>query len=384
MESCKHTQYFLVVILLQLSSTFQISVSSATKEKGNCTYNDWGKEVSCRQTGLVSIPTLSGPVKILDISDNKITQLTNQTFVMLPFLEHLDLSNNRLGEINDGTFGKYSRGTRRSLIKFLDLSENELSKIENNAFKMLSSLSELYLNDNLLTDMTKNVLGHLRSLEILWLSKNKLTHLPHDTFQGKGDLLSLFLDRNKFAILPDSIFRGCWSLEVINLSGNQLQHAPASLKDLPSLRYLYLSNNRLIDISPVTFHLWALETLTIEKNFLQCSCNLEQVQQWMFRKGVLHTNSDNICYQSDNTSVNLSTLSTFCQERSKIDDSDFRTFGGKVEYTIIVREDLIYYNSVLLTCLTLMSVIWFLSYLFSRKVTRHFRRRLKNGKVELM
>ncbi|KAJ3647261.1 hypothetical protein Zmor_024788 [Zophobas morio] len=123
----------------------------------------------------------------LDISFNEIVLLRSSTFNSLRFLKVLNMSFNRLEEIND-------------------------------LFVKLHELEELYLNNNRLTIVRYSDFNRLQKLRILNLAHNSLAF-----FDGQlilPSLQELYLNNNKLVNLRRYDFRNVPSLRVLSLAGN--------------------------------------------------------------------------------------------------------------------------------------------------------------------
>jgi len=69
-------------------------------------------------------------------------------------------------------------------IKFLDISQNEIEKTDEEAFKSLSSsLHKLNLADNELHEFPVSALRYLKQLQYLNLDNNKISRLEPSEFQ---------------------------------------------------------------------------------------------------------------------------------------------------------------------------------------------------------
>ncbi|KAL4652621.1 hypothetical protein ACB092_01G245100 [Castanea dentata] len=132
----------------------------------------------------------------------------------------------------------------------LNLSSNQLNGSIPNAFGNMSSLRPLLLNDNQLEGGIPKSLGDIRTLNILDLSGNNLS----------GQVLEF--SHNLKGCLKDS-------LETLGLHGNQITGSVPNFAIFPSLRLLYLSNNKLsgtLDESIGSLH--KLEVLDLCLNML--------------------------------------------------------------------------------------------------------------------
>ncbi|XP_059211653.1 toll-like receptor 5 [Centropristis striata] len=117
--------------------------------------------------------------KIIDLSLNKINQITNNAFDGLQgHLRMLNLSFNLLGGINSYTF------TNLTDLRVLDLSYNHIGVLGDKAFSGLPNLRALYLTGNSLRNL--GFPAPLPNLDFLLLSDNKLEHLYSISEFGKN------------------------------------------------------------------------------------------------------------------------------------------------------------------------------------------------------
>lgn len=129
----------------------------------------------------------------------------------------LDVSGNQLTKINRELLKKSTR------LRVLNLSKNSITEISDGAFDDLQELSELYLNNNHLLELTGGPLfGHLRQLSILDLSNNTISDLPRHAFNGLTRLIKLNLASNKLHVIPFQVFKELRSIEILDLSHNML------------------------------------------------------------------------------------------------------------------------------------------------------------------
>lgn len=184
------------------------------------------------------------PISHLYLQNNSLTLLPGKVFSGLSKLVVLNLSSNAIASdlLSSDTF----YGLETSL-KQLDLSHNQLKKIESTLFERLSSLEVLYLQDNHLTSIAPDSFLRLNSLEKLILSNNQLDTLDANVFRGlKPNLKSLALDHNQLKGLPDNIFSDLsLQLEDLSLDNNQLAKVPKSISALTQLRTLDMGENNL-------------------------------------------------------------------------------------------------------------------------------------------
>ncbi|XP_069570219.1 amphoterin-induced protein 3 isoform X1 [Brachyistius frenatus] len=180
--------------------------------------------VSCTAASLQQVP---GDVPVsavtLDLSHNRIAQLEDGGFYGLSRLETLRLAHNHLTAIRPGAF----RNSSGTLLRHLDLSSNQLRVLEQNYFLELPGLEELLLFNNLLVQVEGGALAGLPALRKAYLSHNRLTDFPFFSIQKHSH--------------PH--------LSLLDLSSNRLPRLPLEdVSGLPAALQggLYLHNNSLV------------------------------------------------------------------------------------------------------------------------------------------
>ncbi|XP_060621896.2 mimecan [Anolis sagrei] len=151
--------------------------------------------VYCEETETESIPALPKETGYLYARFNKIKKVKVSDFADIPSLRRIDLTGNRIQEIEDGAFAKLL------LLEELSLADNAIVKlpvlppkltslnannnkiksrgIKANTFKKLNNLSYLYLAHNALEAVPANL---PESLRILHLQYNNITTITAETF----------------------------------------------------------------------------------------------------------------------------------------------------------------------------------------------------------
>lgn len=118
-------------------------------------------------------------------------------------------------------------------IRILDLSSNSISELSDADLQLFTALQRLVLSNNNLRHLPGSI-GTLRQLKHLALDANKLSQLPPGLGQ-LSKLEQLLLQGNQLASLPASL-GGLKVLKSLNLSGNQLTQLPEALGDCSSLQ----------------------------------------------------------------------------------------------------------------------------------------------------
>jgi Leucine-rich repeat (LRR) protein len=150
-------------------------------------------------------------------------------------LEELSIKDNILVSI-DGIESLHS-------LKSLRLDSNKLCDLS--PLNGLSSLTSLSANNNLLEIMPSLDIPALQRLE---LYQNNLVMIPTESMQGLPSLMHLDIGRNKLEYIDGNALTQCLNLSTLILSQNSLHAVPAPLY-LPHLRNLWLSGNKISDLS---------------------------------------------------------------------------------------------------------------------------------------
>ena len=129
-------------------------------------------------------------------------------------------------------------------LEYLNLDSNNISLIENKAFKNSIKLETLILSNNQL-DMVNNsneLFNYLSSLKNLNLSSNKIEILQKDTFSELLKLEVIDLSYNKLYRIKEDSFRGLVSLNDLYLYGNDegMQIENSSLIEFNSIKKVYI------------------------------------------------------------------------------------------------------------------------------------------------
>lgn len=150
----------------------------------------------------------------LVLSNNLITLIDNRAFRNCSNLKELDLSSNQLTDVPAAV--RDLKG-----LKSLDLGENRISVLRNDSFENMSQLTGLRLMDNLISNITNGIFYPLRGLHVLNLAKNKIQNIERGAFDKNNEIEAIRLDKNLLTDI-NGIFATLNSLLWLNLSENQL------------------------------------------------------------------------------------------------------------------------------------------------------------------
>ncbi|KPM12045.1 toll-like protein [Sarcoptes scabiei] len=220
---------------------------------------------------LESVPETSGVAALknlqnLNLSYNKIIEITELTFSALRKLSILDLSNNNLRSLPNRTFRDSDE------LKELNLAKNNLIRIPSGLFQGLSKLQVLNMADNQIVSgsIGGETFADLIRVIVMNFSGNKLRQLSASAFQNQYSLQVLLLENNDLETIEEGTFATLYNLHTLKLSGNRFQHLPESIfTGLFVLNELHLSGNLLEHIHDDAFkNCTHLKTLELSSNLL--------------------------------------------------------------------------------------------------------------------
>ncbi|XP_004675876.1 PREDICTED: decorin [Condylura cristata] len=220
--------------------------------------------VQCSDLGLDKVPKdLPPDTLLLDLQNNKITEINDGDFKNLKNLHTLILVNNKISKISPGAFAPLVKLER------LYLSKNHLKELPE---KMPKTLQELRAHENEITKVRKAVFNGLNQMIVIELGTNPLKNagIENGAFQGMkklsyiriadtnittipqglpSSLTELHLDGNKITKIDTASLKGLNNLAKLGLSFNHISAVDnGSLANTPHLRELHLDNNKLIKV----------------------------------------------------------------------------------------------------------------------------------------
>lgn len=188
------------------------------------------EKVSLEHRNLQSVPLLEGeePLKHLCLANNLIKKIDH--LVSLPNLQSLDLSVNKIAEINSF----WVPGSNLDKLRTLNMSRNQIKSIKN--LDHLTNLEVLDLQDNRITELTG--LHKLTNLRNLNLQSNMIETLELPELRH---LVELNVRKNKISQVGK--MPGFTSLSKLFLSHNQIKSIASLEGTLPALKELTLDYN---------------------------------------------------------------------------------------------------------------------------------------------
>lgn len=208
-------------------------------------------------------------LRTLSVSKISSDQLQSEDFLEFGNeLEDLKMSRGGLKSIIGNAF-KYVKGLKR-----IDLSENRISKIDDDAFKDLEhSLIALKMAHALSPDyhtLSPNIFKPMSSLEYLDMSNNRIKAISETSFHFMKTIKGLEFRDNQIDQINKGTFQGDIhnKLETISFAFNAIKYiAQHTFVDLANLKHLVLDDNRIEKIERRGFmNLDQLKMLSLRGN----------------------------------------------------------------------------------------------------------------------
>ena len=198
-------------------------------------------DLSSNQLEILEVESLLGLPNLsqLDLSSNQLLTIQPEAFKNNTHLLILDLSSNKLWELPAAISGLVHLQT-------VDLSHNQISRLDTRTMAQLSSLWRLQIHHNLISTVPTGFFGSFTSLQVLDLSNNRLEVLAPGSLTLNPLLRAVRLDGNELQEIH-GLFSNLTQLTWLNVSNNNIQVFDYSL--VPStLAWLDLSRNELTDL----------------------------------------------------------------------------------------------------------------------------------------
>uniref|UniRef100_A0A3P9H4G6 Slit homolog 2 (Drosophila) n=1 Tax=Oryzias latipes TaxID=8090 RepID=A0A3P9H4G6_ORYLA len=197
----------------------------ACPEKCRCE----GTTVDCSNQKLTKIPDhIPQYTAELRLNNNEFTVIeATGIFKKLPHLRKINLSNNRITDIEEGTFEGASG------VNELILTSNKLENIHHSMLKGLGGLRTLMLRSNRISCVSNSSFVGLSSVRLLSLYDNQVTSMTPGAFDTLHSLSTLNLLANPFNCNCHLAWLGDWLRRKRIVTGNPRCQNPYFLKEIP-------------------------------------------------------------------------------------------------------------------------------------------------------
>ncbi|XP_041934807.1 decorin [Alosa sapidissima] len=222
--------------------------------------------VQCSDLGLKNVPEqISADTTLLDLQNNKITEIRENDLKGLKALQTLILVNNQITTIHAKALiplGKLQRlylsknmlkdmpANMPKSLQELRIHENEISKIKKASFQGMANMIVMELGSNPLSasGIEAGAFSDLKRVSYIRISDTDLSAIPKGL---PASLSELHLDGNKITKVQAESLKGLKHLAKLGLSYNQISVVEnGTLVNVPHLRELHLDNNALTSVPP--------------------------------------------------------------------------------------------------------------------------------------
>ncbi|XP_050672848.1 lutropin-choriogonadotropic hormone receptor isoform X2 [Leptidea sinapis] len=183
--------------------------------------------------GLPGVPSLNGTTRLrtLRMDHTRLRELPTNLCNNTPQLRALDLRSNLLTSVPDLH--------ECSELRVLELSDNDIKSIGDNALKGLRKLHDLLLARNRLKWIPSDAFIHTPRLQLLDLEDNRIEHIDMEAFVPISKLEDLNVGNNVFPSLPASGLQRLLHLKAHNNPNLRRFHPPELFPRIQSLVLSY-------------------------------------------------------------------------------------------------------------------------------------------------
>lgn len=247
--------------------------------------------------------SLNRRLQQLDLSLNNIWQLPDHLFCALTDLTHLNVSGNRLQDLNELSFIDASDASEVAAtassttttassgnsvvvtsattsatcnvdLEVLDVSSNQIVLLPALGLGKLKRLKELSLANNEISMLADKAFGNLKMLRRINLNSNKIVALPSELFQdAAASVQEIYLRNNSITALSPNLFANLEQLLTLDLSQNQISSMwlnKETFSGLIRLVLLNLSQNKIHSLNEEMFaDLYSLQILNLRFNQIE-------------------------------------------------------------------------------------------------------------------
>ncbi|RZC41299.1 LRR 8 domain containing protein [Asbolus verrucosus] len=213
------------------------------------------------------------------IDHQNISQITKGLLWELTAVKKLEIELCQVRTIEEGAFKRMAR------MEKLSLKHNLLEEIKNNVFKDLS-IEELDLSNNQIKTISEQAFADMRQLRSINLSNNKIAVYHNKWFADTQKLHEINFENNLIKVLPETIFGinfFTFSYMSFIFSHNQIEEIDEkAFKKVFYLNKLYLDHNTITTL-PRNLFSWThrVEDLRLDHNRIVCTAlNIKHVKKY--------------------------------------------------------------------------------------------------------
>ncbi|XP_078020427.1 uncharacterized protein LOC144459731 [Epinephelus lanceolatus] len=205
-------QLFLILLSLLSSHITKVTAwAGCTRDRDR----DYRTRENCTALGFSNVPAGFEPTtKVMLFTNNLFSSLSWSSFQIFTAIYEIDLSGNKIPQVTS------SVTPILPTLSVLRLGSNRLTSLSDGSFTACPALTELYLDNNVVDSLSDHTFSGLSKLEILDLSSNRIKVLPELMLHPLPAIEALYLESNKIMVMPDDWFSKKEEVPYLFLSAN--------------------------------------------------------------------------------------------------------------------------------------------------------------------
>lgn len=220
--------FLITVILLKLSNTLDTTICS--DEKCECKNNN----VSCTKFFQEAPFILPNNTRSIYFMDVPITVINNNTFVN-GNLQSITWVASKIMIIDALCYCNE--------LQYLDLSQNNIQKLSDDTFKNCFKLEYVDLSYNQIGILSDNLFSHTKMLETVKLEHNTFNTITQNIFRENINIKKLSIGNSNFFILAENAMSNLNKLEYLNIENSGIEYLnKSSFGDHKNLHHVLLNN----------------------------------------------------------------------------------------------------------------------------------------------
>ncbi|CAO1380110.1 unnamed protein product [Diamesa hyperborea] len=261
----------------------------------------------------------------LKLTRMEICSITKNVFKSFSHAHTIDLSFNKITEIEDKSFEKNTK------LENLKLQGNDLLKISKNLFfGEFNELTELDLSFNGISSIEESAFNNLVALMVIDISQNCLKQLPSELFRKNIQLTHVDLTYNEIKNIDTDLFSSKVEMEFIDLAHNQLDYAPNIA--VKSIQSLILSHNQIKVLDLNFDSAQKKKSAQIEQIFLQSNQMEDIIELNEKRFDVRYLDLSNNSLTDFSTMPDLINLRFLSLHNNSLTELDLHNFKSKFPF----------------------------------------------------
>ncbi|KAL4008456.1 hypothetical protein ACER0C_002308 [Sarotherodon galilaeus] len=204
-------RHLLLLLILLSCVSMGVAVAGCHSDRDK----DHRPRENCTAAGFSDIPVgLEPTTKVLLFPSNLFSSLSWSSFQVFPEIYEIDLTGNKVPEVTP------TASPILPTLSVLRLGSNRLTSLPDGSFSACPGLTELYLENNAINSLSDHTFSGLTKLEILELSSNHIKVLPQSMLHPLPAIETLYLEKNKISVMPDEWFSRKEEVPYLYLSAN--------------------------------------------------------------------------------------------------------------------------------------------------------------------